>query len=82
MQRYNCRELWDLINVNDSPGLRVSELESGMATVTRTEDFFDCLPAVQEAFRFTKIISTEGEEQDNDNEGKPKMDPMLDSEEF
>ena len=68
--------------MNDCPGLRVSELESGMATVTRTEDFFDSLPAVQQAFRFTKIISTEGEDQDRDNEGKPKIDPTLDFDEF
>ena len=36
------REMWDLINVNDSPALTVEQLESGVATVTQSEDFFDC----------------------------------------
>ena len=76
------RELWGLINVNDSPGLTVAELESGMATVTRSEDFFDSLPAVQQAFRFTKIISNGGEDQENDNEGKSKINCTLEFKEF
>ena len=45
--------MWDLINVNDSPALTVEQLESGVATVTRTEDFFDCHPAVVVAFNFS-----------------------------
>ena len=79
------RELWGLINVNDSPGLTVHELESGMATVTRSEDFFDCLPAVQEAFKFTKIIYGDGEDkpgEDEENEGKVKIEKTLDFSEF
>ena len=71
-----------MINVNDSPGLTVHELESGMATVTRSEDFFDCLPAVQEAFKYTKMISSNGEDEDNDKEGQPKNARTLDFAEF
>ena len=46
--------MWDLINVNDSPFLTVEQLETGMATVTQTEEFFDCHPAVTAAFRLSK----------------------------
>ena len=30
---------------------------SGMATVTRSDDFFDCHPAIQSAFKFTKMVT-------------------------
>ena len=79
------REMWDLINVDDLPGLTVNQLESGMATVTRSEDFFDCFPAVQQAYKTTKDISREPvtAEQDNDGEDeKSKGSGMLDFEEF
>ena len=45
------REMWDLINVNDSDKLTADQLETGIATVTRSDDFFDCHPAIQTAFR-------------------------------
>ena len=45
------REMWDLINVNDSDKLTTDQLETGIATVTRSDDFFDCHPAIQTAFR-------------------------------
>ena len=65
--------MWDLINVNDSPNLTVEQLESGVATVTQSEDFFDCHPAVVTAFNFTKRrIETEEEEEINKEKGKPK----------
>ena len=78
------REMWDLINVDDLPGLTVNQLESGMATVTRSEDFFDCFPAVKQAYKTTKDISREPiAEQDNDaDDEKSKGSRMLDFEEF
>ena len=73
-----------MINVNDSNGLTVNQLESGMATVTRTEDFFDSLPAIQEAFKFTKIISNyaDGQEQEEDTEATMKDSKTLSFDEF
>ena len=65
--------MWDLINVNDSPVLTVEQLESGVATVTQSEDFFDCHPAVVTAFNFTKKrLETNEEEETNKEKGKPK----------
>ena len=46
--------MWDLINVNDSAALTLEQLETGVATVTQTEDFFDCHPAVVAAFKWSK----------------------------
>ena len=67
------REMWDLINVNDSPTLTVEQLESGVATVTQSEDFFDCHPAVVAAFNFTKKrFETNEEEEIIKEKGKPK----------
>ena len=74
MLRLFSRELWGLINMNDSPGLTVHQLESGMATVTRSEDFFDCLPAVQEAFKFSKVISSYEDEQGHAEETEAVQD--------
>ena len=67
------REMWDLINVNDSPNLTVEQLESGVATVTQSEDFFDCHPAVVAAFKLTKRrVETNEDEEPNKEKGKPK----------
>ena len=67
------REMWDLINVNDSPTLTVEQLESGVATVTQSEDFFDCHPAVVAAFKLTKRrVETNEDEEPNKEKGKPK----------
>ena len=58
---------------NDSLTLTVEQLESGVATVTQSEDFFDCHPAVVAAFNFTKKrIETNEEEEPNKEKGKPK----------
>ena len=44
-----------------------------MATVTQSEDFFDCHPAVVAAFNFTKKrMETNEEEETNKEKGKPK----------
>ena len=63
-------ELWSLINVNDSKSMTMYELEKGMATVTRSEEFFDCLPAVRAAFNFTKVLTNKGVDEDEEEEKK------------
>ena len=60
MIQSNSREMWDLINVDDRERLTVDQLETGIATVTRSDDFFDCHPAVQTAFKFTKLVTNRG----------------------
>ena len=43
----------------------------------RTEDFFDCYPAVEQAARFTKIISYEmSEEEDRGNKDDAVKNPL------
>ena len=54
------REMWDLINVNDNKTLTADQLETGMGTVTRSDDFFDCHPAIQTAFKYTKVVTNWG----------------------
>ena len=63
-------ELWSLININDSKSLTMYELEKGIATVTRSEEFFDCLPAVRAAFNFTKVLTNKGVDEDEEEEKK------------
>jgi hypothetical protein len=46
------------------------ELEKGMATITRSEEFFDCLPAVRAAFNFTKVLTNKGVDEDEEEEKK------------
>ena len=91
------REMWDLINVNDSDKLTADQLETGIATVTRSDDFFDCHPAIQTAFRcsintnviviikiilrFTKIIACKGVVV-QDNKGDIKVGGGISFEEF
>ena len=48
------------------------ELERGMATVTRTEEFFDCLPAVKAAFHYTKVFTNKGIDEEEEEEKKAK----------
>ena len=59
-------ELWSLINLNDSDSLTMNDLEKGMATVTQSEEFFDCLPAVKTAFNFTKLLTNKGVDEDEE----------------
>ena len=64
------RELWSLININDTPSLTMYELEKGMATVTQSDMFFDCLPAVRAAFNFTKVFTNKGVDEEEEEEEK------------
>ena len=72
--------MWDLINVDDRERLTVDQLETGIATVTRSDDFFDCHPAVQTAFKFTKLVTNRGvtkSEKDQVKEGEKKLKTIV-----
>ena len=75
------REMWDLINVNDSKTLTADQLETGMGTVTRSDDFFDCHPAIQTAFKYTKVITNWGKIE-KDEETNNKRKESIDFDEF
>ena len=80
MIQSNSREMWDLINVDDRERLTVDQLETGIATVTRSDDFFDCHPAVQTAFKFTKLVTNRGvtkSEKDQVKEGEKKLKTIV-----
>ena len=64
--------MWSLFNVNDSASLTLYDLEKGVATVTQTEEFFDCLPAARAAFDYAKVFSNKGV--DEEEERKMKME--------
>ena len=44
------------------------ELEKGVATVTQSDEFFDCLPAIRAAFNFTKVFTNNGVDEEEDAE--------------
>ena len=57
------------------------ELEKGMATITRSEEFFDCLPAVRAAFNYTKVLTNKGVDEDEEEEKNDKEDEKAQEEE-
>ena len=59
-----------MININDTPSLSMYELEKGMATVTQSDMFFDCLPAVRAAFNFTKVFTNKGVDEEEEEREK------------
>lgn len=75
------REMWDLINVNDSKTLTADQLETGMGTVTRSDDFFDCHPAIQTAFKYTKVVTNWGKTE-NVEDTSIKRKESIDFDEF
>ena len=44
------------------------ELEKGVATVTQSDEFFDCLPAIRAAFNFTKVFTNNGVDEEEQAE--------------
>lgn len=49
-----------MFNVSDSAELTVSELAGGVELVTQCGEIFDCHPAVETAFKFTKLAARDG----------------------
>ena len=66
------RELWLLMDLDDSLSMSLSELDKGISTITQSHDFFDCYPAVLTSYEYTRNFArklTEGEEEEeNANE--------------
>ena len=46
-----------LMDLDDSLRLSKSELEQGIATITQSQDFFDCFPAISSSFECTRSLS-------------------------
>ena len=68
------------MDLDDSLSLSLYELEEGVATITMTKEWFDCYPAVQTAFKFTKLILDKDLEHDQDEVAETdedKTDPIL-----
>jgi len=59
-----AREMWDLFNVNDSPGLTVFEVEKGIVDMTQTGDIFDSERAINDAFEVASNVKQEKDKQD------------------
>ena len=71
---YYLREMWSLFNMNDSESLTLYDLERGVATVTQTEEFFDCLPAARDAFDYAKVFSNKGVDEEEERKKKMEQD--------
>ena len=67
------KEMWAIMDLDDSLSLSMYELEKGIAVFTRSEDWFDCYPAVQTAFKFTKGLDIL-DDGDAENEAKELED--------
>ena len=50
------------MNLLDSEGMTMFELEKGITTITQSEELFDCYPAINAAFQFTKSYAKQGVE--------------------
>jgi hypothetical protein len=73
-----------LMDLDDSLSMTIFELEKG---ITQSEELFDCFPAINTAFAFTKSYSKQGQELDeNENEEEldnpPEEDDTLEYKEF
>ena len=67
------KDIWAIMDLDDSLSLSMYELEKGIAVFTRSEDLFDCYPAVQTAFKFTKGLDM-SDDGDAENEAKELED--------
>ena len=65
--------MWSLMDLDDSLSMTIFELEKGIATITQSEELFDCYPAINAAFAFTKLYSKQGQELD-ENENEEELD--------
>ena len=76
------------MDLDDSLSLSMYELERGISTITRSEEWFDCYPAVKTAFKFTKRLHMveDAEDEDDDAENgdneKEKTETVLFYSEF
>ena len=74
----DSRELWLLMDLDDSLSMSLSELDKGISTITQSHDFFDCYPAVLTSYEYTRNFArklTEGEEEEeNANEVELSFD--------
>ena len=59
---FYVREMWSIMDLDDSLSLSMYELEKGIAIFTRSGELFDCYPAVRTAFKFTKKLQLHDEE--------------------
>ena len=81
---YHPREMWSIMDLDDSLSLSMYELEKGISTITRSEEWFDCYPAVQTAFKFTKRLHMvdDAEVEDDDDSAEEKTETVLFYSEF
>ena len=74
-----------MMDLDDSLSMTIFELEKGIATITQSEELFDCFPAINAAYAFTKSYSKQGQELDENEEeldNPPEEDDTLEYKEF
>ena len=71
--------MWCLMDLDDSLRLSQSELEQGIATITQSQPFFDCYPAISCAFDYTRNFANKRREMEEDLENYWQEEPEEDS---
>ena len=76
MMNLVSREMWSLMDLDDSLSMTLFELEKGIATISQSEELFDCFPAVNAAYDFTKSYNNIGKclDENDENENQENID--------
>ena len=67
------------MDLDDSLRLSQSELEQGIATITQSQPFFDCFPAISCAYEYTRNFANKMREVEEDFENYWQEEPEEDS---
>ena len=67
------------MDLDDSLRLSQSELEQGIATITQSQAFFDCFPAISCSYEYTRNFSIKMREMEEDFENYWQEEPEEES---
>ena len=67
------------MDLDDSLRLSQSELEQGIATITQSQPFFDCFPAISCSYEYTRNFATKMREMEEDFENYWQEEPEEES---
>merc|ERR1712106_459395 len=66
-EQYQIRKkMWGAIDVNDNGYVSLSEITRGVRDVLNLGDLFDCRPAINRAFHYSRSVSKSTKKQDDD----------------
>jgi len=66
-EQYQMRKkMWEAIDVNDNGYVSLSEITRGVRDVLNLGDVFDCRPAINRAFHYSRSVSKSAKTSDDD----------------